>query len=592
MASKCDPQLCIILRYLCFHLDWEQFEQEANANDEFFGRVVRESKRENTEERSEQVYLVLKKLLFPDFIKKSSIRSSLFELDENLVELIKLVHSVEKVEQASFLESYEKVKSAFRICGAVCLFCNKAIEKTFDNAYFAQVCMRDFQPKEECKLSKNARLIVDKANSEVLPKIKPEVKYKIGYKTLVKFGGQILDAKKNNEQLFAQLYKRREECRNVNEPTLYVLRRYNSFTPILNSETKYGGGFFLWTGKKGIIIDPGFDFIKSFIKAGFCLSLIDAIVITHAHPDHLADLSSILTLLYEYNDSLEHINFGEDGLTFRFDKNNSRKKQKIDLYLNISSYCYLNGILNVFDSQSNYSVHILEKETMRKIDKNLLLIAMPTVHKDCISKDLGIGICIKDEDRNKSFLYTSDTSVTSQLLDDYKRIADEYGITHAVLLANIGGVAWNELKATFFAEKMENDDIQVLPKNYRYGNHLGLIGLCSLARVLQPEVIMVSELGSEFHEFRVDFIEEFRKEIGIPCLLADLGLSVRIFEQKCAAYSNSGIRFLPFEIVRELELYKNGNILYTDGKEETRAMIQSSQDFKEENAWIKNVLVV
>lgn len=533
MKDKCDPQLCIILRYLCFHLNQRQFEQEAKKNNQYFGSVVCENKQKNKEERSEQVYLILKKLLFPKYIAESNIRSSLFELDENVVELIKLVHSVEKKEKVRFLESYEKVKSAFRKCGAVCLYCNKVISETFENPYFAQVCMRDFQPKKKCKLSGKVK-IIKKASSELSPEISYNGQCKAGLKTLAKFGSQILDAKKNNEQLFAELYKRREECRNVNEATLFVLRRYNSFTPILNSETKYGGGYFLWTGKKGIIIDPGFDFIKNFIKAGFCLSLIDAIVITHAHPDHLVDLPNILTLLYEYNDYLENVNYDEGNLTFRsYKANRPMRKQKIELYLNISSYWYLSGMLNIFDSQSSYATHILEKEMTRNIDENLLLITMPTVHKDCVSENLGVGVCIKDTLRKKSFLYTSDTSITPQLIDDYSRIADVYEITNPALLANIGGIAWNELKATFFAEEMVNANIQVLPKDYRYGNHLGLLGLCSLAQVLQPKIVMISELGSEFHKFRTVFIEEFRNEFGISCLLADLGLSVRIFEHKC-----------------------------------------------------------
>lgn len=86
-----------------------------------------------------------------------------------------------------------------------------------------------------------------------------------------------------------------------NNNFLMVLRRWNSFSPLI-SDSSSGGGYFLrWCGK-GIIIDPGINFLNNFFKNGFGIDYIDAIIITHAHIDHSADFESLLTLIFEYNE--------------------------------------------------------------------------------------------------------------------------------------------------------------------------------------------------------------------------------------------------------------------------------------------------
>lgn len=86
---------------------------------------------------------------------------------------------------------------------------------------------------------------------------------------------------------------------------LVVLRRYQSYSPILPRPTKAdvrGGGYFLlWRGK-GIVIDPGYDFIRNFYDEGFSLDDVSAVVITHAHPDHDGDFASLTSLVAEWNE--------------------------------------------------------------------------------------------------------------------------------------------------------------------------------------------------------------------------------------------------------------------------------------------------
>jgi len=93
----------------------------------------------------------------------------------------------------------------------------------------------------------------------------------------------------------------------IEQPEFYVLRRWNSYTPIVgddNTNSK-GGGYFIHLGEHGIVIDPGFNFIENFKKHGFKFNQISKIFISHAHNDHTADLESIRTLLYIYNKDLK-----------------------------------------------------------------------------------------------------------------------------------------------------------------------------------------------------------------------------------------------------------------------------------------------
>ena len=93
-----------------------------------------------------------------------------------------------------------------------------------------------------------------------------------------------------------------------------VLQRWNSFTPAL--QTSPGGGYFVFhdndsasrssskcpKGCKqgcGLAIDPGYSFLRNFFSEGLAIKDLDAVVITHDHPDHMADFEAIKNLLAE-----------------------------------------------------------------------------------------------------------------------------------------------------------------------------------------------------------------------------------------------------------------------------------------------------
>lgn len=132
---------------------------------------------------------------------------------------------------------------------------------------------------------------------------------------------------------------------------LVVLRRWQSFNPKIprpyGTEVRGGGYFLLWNGR-GVVVDPGYDFIQNFYDEGFSLNDIDAVMVTHSHPDHDDDLSSLTTLVREWNEF--HKLVGYDTETSGTEDNEGstdeaalihermNRIKKLDVFLNESTH--------------------------------------------------------------------------------------------------------------------------------------------------------------------------------------------------------------------------------------------------------------
>lgn len=62
----------------------------------------------------------------------------------------------------------------------------------------------------------------------------------------------------------------------------------------------WGGGYFVWIGGRGFVVDPGKNFVVRFAEAGRRLADIDAIVVTDAAWDYGADLEPLLEAFNRY----------------------------------------------------------------------------------------------------------------------------------------------------------------------------------------------------------------------------------------------------------------------------------------------------
>ncbi|RLA96762.1 MAG: hypothetical protein DRG83_17050, partial [Deltaproteobacteria bacterium] len=195
------------------------------------------------------------------------------------------------------------------------------------------------------------------------------------------------------------------ELRGPNEvlDKLVVLRRWQSFNPKIPRPKKQkvsGGGYLLlWQGR-GIAIDPGYGFIQNLYDEGFSVEDIDAILITHSHPDHDDELSTFLTMLHEWN---------------RWHQKTLKKKepQKVDLFLNEGTYrkyhTWLYSPTHVVSKIYQLQLNVWDIEGRRKCKRrgknmyidlrgkngySLAIEVIPAWHDEIIAKHSAIGIKI------------------------------------------------------------------------------------------------------------------------------------------------------------------------------------------------------
>jgi hypothetical protein len=86
------------------------------------------------------------------------------------------------------------------------------------------------------------------------------------------------------------------------------VRRYGSLFPFLPRPSAFGvlgGGYLLRVYPEsldgqpfGIAIDPGSSFVENLYRCGYGIADVDMIVVTHDHPDHMASLEPLLSLIH------------------------------------------------------------------------------------------------------------------------------------------------------------------------------------------------------------------------------------------------------------------------------------------------------
>lgn len=244
--------------------------------------------------------------------------------------------------------------------------------------------------------------------------------------------------------------KKKVDKENINK--LLILKRWNSFTPAIPRPIDFsrhsggtyshginrfpGGGYFLIWNKKGIVIDPGFDFIRNLYSAGYTVADVNAIFVTHSHIDHVNDFFSLLTLIYERKD-IQKI------------KNTEDPDNKIDLFLSLGA---LNSFLPWISAQTKETVnHIYSLPRSSKIndsskcmlhlkDYHLKVEVIPAIHNEILSDDWAVGLKFYlTMENEKDFVIgiTSDTSFYDTLFDEYKE--------SDILITHLGDINFKEL---------------------------------------------------------------------------------------------------------------------------------------------------
>lgn len=276
---------------------------------------------------------------------------------------------------------------------------------------------------------------------------------------------------------------------------LLIAKKHNSFTPAVPEPKSVGGGYFLMWHGKGIAIDPGFDFITNIYKEGLSISHIDAVIITHSHPDHVSDFITILTLLYEFNDQLP------------------KDKKQIDVFLNPGASLRFTGWIdgNNYVRRCDMNKKIL---TGDQFGYDFKICPTEAHHNEYGNTESPIGLRI-ELDNGFILGITSDTSWLDNL-QKYYRGAD-------LLIAHIGSLEKKEL------------DTNLIFQERILSNHLGFIGCYQLIREVKPKLAVISEFGEEISTQRKAIADLYHDRLngeGITCLPGDTGMKIWLPESE------------------------------------------------------------
>jgi ribonuclease BN (tRNA processing enzyme) len=236
---------------------------------------------------------------------------------------------------------------------------------------------------------------------------------------------------------------------------------------------------------KGILVDPGFDFVQIFERELRSIEDVDLVVVSHDHPDHCDGVSDLLTLLHEVNESRKtpHI------IHFAVSPGTYSKYQSLFRRTDIKKHV----TKLVPDSKFN----LLPEITVSTIRNK---------HKEICQKGDGLGLRFSLASGPKIYALgiTSDTGYHSRLSKFYDGVD--------TLIVHIGTL-----------EKPHSRGL--------LANHLGFRGIVRTLRGMSspPALTLVSEWGEELWGMRKEIAEHLENHVGNTHVLpADLSLTLLI----------------------------------------------------------------
>ena len=358
------------------------------------------------------------------------------------------------------------------------------------------------------------------------------------------------------------------------------MRRYNSFTPALpryqggeeekkEKDVKGGGLFLHWQGK-GIVIDPGFNFIQNLAEESLTIGNIDAVILTHGHNDHYIDLDPILTLLYQLNDlyqsnllGMKAMYYGDYELALKYfqkglgiDHSDSISRKGVESCINRLGPDEIKNITEDYtkDLMTEYArmIEIPPEKHFKRVDLFLArsgqktvdsfiplsldqvediyllnpgvkksfpeykfdLYPIPAKHRDLYSDTYCVGLRFELKDKAEEIVFnlgiTSDTGYYDRS-DQIHNRATFRGLSDEfsetnLLVTHIGSMQRYEF---YWLNEPDYQKEQNL-KKYLYPNHLGILGLTKLITEISPnvlELVIISEYGEEMDDIRIELTE-------------------------------------------------------------------------------------
>ncbi len=263
-----------------------------------------------------------------------------------------------------------------------------------------------------------------------------------------------------------------------------------------------GGGYFLkWQGK-GIVIDPGFDFIDNFHDAGYNMREVDAVLVSHNHSDHNYDLSSVDDLRYELHKRWKTL------------KAEDQQKHDVSKCLFVidedTAKSFRDDKADHRGTPLKFTASDCERKRWIKRENGLPVTVehFKAEHGDDVPHAVGMRLRLHGEKGQPDFIlgYTGDTRYV-ETLPDHLKDCD-------VLLAHIS---------------MPDEEEYENPDHFKKV-HLGYNGLAKLIQEAQPKMVLVGEFWAGLADIRIDLIKGLRGRTGnkIPILPTGLGFHLKL----------------------------------------------------------------
>lgn len=246
--------------------------------------------------------------------------------------------------------------------------------------------------------------------------------------------------------------------------------------------TLHGGFYIRWNGK-GIVVNPGKDFLSLFHQQGLYIRDIDFVLVTRPDYESYADIQAIYDLLYQVNKLSPELHI-------------------IHYYLHQQAYQELSSILKPCYKQERHTIHSLERfDDSPEVEKvelfpGIILHYFPTQQKLDLGKNgsaLGIRLDLKP----------SSPQVDKLTLH----------------LGYLSGTSWSPL----LAHHLGNCDILIIgfgnscatdyqKLGYNEGS-LGYFGTYSLAEEIHPRLLLCGEFGTKEGDIRLEIVKKLREEL-------------------------------------------------------------------------------
>ena len=302
------------------------------------------------------------------------------------------------------------------------------------------------------------------------------------------------------------------------EDCIVVLKGWSSSTPLFASgiftdaSTCKGGGIYIRYRGKGIVIDPGNNFIDNFHKMGFYIEDIDYVITTHNHFDHAFDVEKIIDLDYEIY---------------------KNKKKKIKYYFDRETYEEYHRKFDFESGKETDRVKLIVNGTKKPCNeislmRGITLYTFPTKHS---SGSIGIKMVFSSKNDKKTIGYTSDTGYFKELPQNLEGCD--------MIIANFSETNAEDIKEEVLKE-----------------THLGYSGCKKLISEMTnpPEICAISEFWGGKGDIRIEIAKKLHFEnrknrtkyipadIGFVVFMNDLSVMCTSCNQKSNVENISSIR--------------------------------------------------